>query len=67
MTELLDVAGRLLDDAGYSTFFVEGTPVPTLVFENDSCLGFVLSFGSSSQLIEGWRDASDSVISQFKF
>ncbi|MBX7489772.1 hypothetical protein K3177_14785 [Qipengyuania sp. GH25] len=67
MSTMLNLAEEQLTQGGYSVAAFEQGDGPTLLFESDTVLGFVLFFPDAAALLEGWSGASQHVLKSVQF
>lgn len=64
MTDVLSMVQVVLQNAGYQTWIVINTQVPTVGFEDEATMGFVCTFDSARTLIEKWRDVEATILAR---
>lgn len=65
MNELLSNVHIVLQNAGYATWETQTADIPTVVFEDDSVMGFIMLFDTAAALAANWRDAESAALGQY--
>ncbi|MER8589595.1 hypothetical protein NKH19_31120 [Mesorhizobium sp. M1338] len=67
MTDLIEEAARLLQDAGFEIQPVDIDGLSARVLENDTLLGFVLVYDTAGDLLARWSGDTDRLVAQRQF
>jgi hypothetical protein len=67
VTNLIDHASQLLQDAGFEVHPVEMEGRAALVLENDTLLGFVVAYDTAAALIAHWAGDTDFLVAKRQF
>jgi hypothetical protein len=62
LLDLVDEAQATLGLAEYATSRFDGLPVPVVLFEDQTTVGFIYLFGSAAALLERWRDLEQAAL-----
>lgn len=64
MTDVVSMVQVVLENAGYQTWLVLNTQIPTVGFEDEATMGFACTFESPRSLIERWRDTEAALLAR---
>ncbi|WP_397596717.1 ABC-three component system middle component 1 [Silanimonas sp.] len=66
MSEILASAEIVLGIAGYATQRVQLNTVDVVAFENDTTIGFIVSYKTLRDLVERWPEDSQTAVKRFQ-
>lgn len=64
MTDVLSMVQVVMQNAGYRTWIVVNTQIPTVGFEDEATMGFVCTFDSPRSLFERWRETEAALLAR---
>ena len=67
MNNTMKAVRQLLTDGGYSIGALDAIAGSVAIFENDTVLGFVLTYPDADALIEEWRTATARILDTAQF
>lgn len=67
MRSLVSLAEDVLREAGFATQPSELTARESLVFENDTVMGFIVAYPNCDDLGDEWRKDASDMVSQYQF
>jgi len=62
MTDALSGVHVVMQTAGYRTWDIGGSKIPTIAFEDEATMGFVCAFATPRAMIEGWRETEATLL-----
>jgi hypothetical protein len=62
VTDVLSMVQVVMQNAGYRTWSVVNTQVPTVGFEDEATMGFVCTFDNPRSVIERWRETESALL-----
>lgn len=64
MTDVLSMVQVVMQNAGYRTWIVVNTQIPTVGFEDEATMGFVCTFDNPRNLIKRWREMEAALLAR---
>jgi hypothetical protein len=65
MIDIFSTSQVMLRDAGYSVVLVDVVGTSVICFEDDSLVGFCVTFASAGILLEEWREKEVKILNRF--